>query len=124
MEDECLARSLAQVPKRRSDETQEFVGGHDLLRRRNTRVGNHRGSRDGFIGLMKLQARFVAALDIRATSGVFEMNSVAVALVGARQLVERSQCLAVEPWFERKLLGLLLTIAERDGDGLIDDFFL
>ena len=51
------------------------------------------------------------------------MNSVAVALVGARQLVEHSHGLAVEPWFERELLGLLLTIAERDSR-LIDDFFL
>ena len=72
---------------------------------------NHVLAGDGFVRLVELEFR-TRCPHIGPASGVFQVNSVSVALFIAREFIKRAQGLAVKPGLERKLLGLVLTIAE------------
>ena len=70
-----------EVAQRGRDQAQQFIGSHDLLGRGDAGVGNYGRAGDGFVGLMKLQFRFVAALHVAAAGGIFQGHRVAVAFV-------------------------------------------
>src|SRR5580658_2182268 len=76
------------------------------------------------VGLVKLQLGFVASPHIARARGIFQRDGVAVALVGAAEFVQGSQCQPIEPGLERETFGFFLTVAQSGGDGFVNYFFL